>query len=151
MILYLDASALVKRYVVEVGSDDVELVIGQAHLLGSGAISLVEVTAALAKAIRTRDLTQYTGQAALRAFHVQWADFIRLPVTDALMTRAADFAWQYDLRGYDAVHMAAACAWSEAVGSAVTFATFDRGLWRAAPSVGLLAWPDDLPALLAAL
>lgn len=151
MILYLDASVLVKRYVVEVGSGDVEKVIAQAHLLGSAAISLVEVTAALAKAVRTRGLTQYTGPAALRAFHVQWADFIRLPVTDALMARAADFAWQYGLRGYDAVHLAAACAWSDAIGSAVTLATFDRGLWQAAPRVGLLAWPDDLPALLAAL
>ena len=151
MILYLDASALVKRYIAEAWTNDVEMVVGQAQLLGSGAISQVEVTSALARAARTKGLNQYTAQMALRAFHVQWADFIRLPVTDALLTRASDFAWQYGLRGYDAMHLAAACAWSDAIGSAVTLATFDRGLRQATPRVGLLAWPGDLPALLSAL
>ena len=148
MILYLDASALVKRYVAELGSAEVEQAIAQAHTYGTGLISQVEVVAALARAVRLNRLTPQAGAAALRGFRVQWRDLIRLQLSDPMITRAADFAWEYGLRGCDAVHLAAACAWAEAMGSPVTFATFDRGLWKVAPRVGLRAYPDDLPLLL---
>ena len=151
MILYLDANALVKQYVNEPGRSNVGDVLQQASLIGTALISHAEVVAALAKALRMRVLTSESGLSAVAAFRTDWPRLVRLPVTEAVVLRASDFAWQYGLRGYDAVHLAAACAWSDALGSAVTFATFDRGLWQAAPRVGLLAWPDDLPALLSAL
>lgn len=151
MILYLDANALVKQYVNEPGRSDVNVVLQQASSIGTALISHAEVVAALAKAVRMRVLAPQSGLSAVAAFRSDWPGLVRLPVTEPVVVRAADFAWQYGLRGYDAVHLAAACVWSEAIGSAVTFATFDRALWQAAPLVGLRAWPDDLPALLAAL
>ena len=52
MIVYLDASALVKRYIAEAGSPDVEVLIGEAQAIGTAVISRAEVAAALAKAAR---------------------------------------------------------------------------------------------------
>lgn len=79
-----------------------------------------------------------------------WPHLVRVPVTDALVDRAAALAWSENLRGYDAVQLAAACAWQEAVDAPVAFAGFDARLWAAATRQGLIPFPDDLPSLLEA-
>jgi predicted nucleic acid-binding protein len=142
MILYLDSSALVKRYIAEEESASVENAIALANVHCTAAITQAEVVAALSRAIRVGKLTLPAAQGALRSFRLQWRDFVRLPVSDQVCDLAADYAWQFGLRGYDAVHLAAARAWADAMGSPVTFATFDRGLWDAAPRVGLNTYPD---------
>ncbi len=48
------------------------------------------------------------------------------------------------LRGYDAVQLAAALVWRDAVGQEVILATFDRELWEAAGRAGLRPWPENL-------
>lgn len=145
MILYLDASALVKRYVAEVGSADVAKAITAARLLATAVISRAEVTAALAKAVRLGIATRNAAAAGLADFDADWPDLIRLEVSEALVARAASVAWQQSLRGYDAVHLASALQWQEALGEAVTVATYDRELWRSAQMSGLVPWPTDMP------
>lgn len=149
MILYLDSSALVKRYVVEPGSEEVRRQIEEAEAVGTSAVSRVEVAAALAKAVRFGSLTREEAQAAHQAFRQEWADLIRLPVAEAVLDRAAALPWDSGLRAYDAVQLAAATSWKDALDTQVCFATFDRQLWLAARDIGLAPFPDDLPALLA--
>jgi predicted nucleic acid-binding protein len=141
MIVYLDASALVKRYVAEAGSDEVIELIGGAEALGTAVIGRAEVAAALAKAVRVRLLTRNAAMAALKAFTADWRDLIRLQLTEALAARAAALAWEHGLRGYDAVHLATALFWHETLGHPVVVATFDRQLWLGAKASGLVAWP----------
>lgn len=145
MILYLDASALVKRYVAEAGSAEVARVIDAARLVSTALISRAEVTAALAKAVRVGFATRKAAAKCLADFEADWPDLIRLEVSEAVVARAASVAWQHGLRGYDAVHLAAALRWQEALGEAVTVATYDRELWRGARASGLAPWPADLP------
>ena len=90
------------------------------------------------------------GFANLQAFRDEWFDLVRLDITDELVARADEYAWQFGLRGYDAVHLAAATSWQSALGQRITLATFDRPLWDAAKQTGLSVYPPDLPALLAA-
>jgi len=52
--LYLDASALVKRYVAEVGSDQVNEWNTRADMVVTGLITQVEVAAAIARAQRKK-------------------------------------------------------------------------------------------------
>ena len=108
MILYLDASALVKRYVAEIGSDAVNEAIGRAEATGTSLISRAEVGAALAKTVRMGILTQEEAWEALRAFRREWPDLVRVQITEWVVARADDLAWEHGLRGYDAVHLAAA-------------------------------------------
>ena len=148
MILYLDASALVKRYVAEPGSAEVSEAIAQAEVVGTALISRAEVAAALAKAVRVRALASGEAWNGLQVFRSEWLDLMRVQVTELAVARADAFAWEYALRGYDAVHLAAATVWQDAVGEQVTLASFDRHLWRAAEQVGLAAYPAGLPAML---
>ena len=141
MILYLDASALVKRYVAEVGSPQVEQVIAQANIKATAIISRAEVSAALGKAARMGTLSREEASMALQAFRSEWANLPRIALTEAIIARADEQAWEHGLRGYDAVHLAAAIFWQEAMGERVTLATFDRQLWQTAKVIGLAVWP----------
>jgi uncharacterized protein len=143
MIVYLDASALVKVYVAEAGSTDVAQLIQDAEVLGTGIVSRAEVPAALAKASRAKLVTAETAGAALAAFTEDWEDLIRLQLTEGLAAHAGALAWEQRLRGYDAVHLATALFWQAALAEPVTVATFDRQLWRAARATGLEVWPHD--------
>lgn len=146
MIAYLDASALVKRYVVERGSRETVALTAESTLIATSIVTRAEVAAALAKAVRVRLLTEDRARSALRSFRRDWRDLVRVPATEAVVERAEALAWDLGLRGYDAVQLASAITWQEAVGTEIRLATFDRQLWEAAPKAGLTAWPDALPA-----
>ena len=144
MNLYLDASALVKRYVAEAGSAQVGQIITQANVVGTALISRAEVSAALGKAVRIGTLAAEQGAAALQVVRAEWGSLVRIQITEAVIAHADDLAWRSGLRGYDAVHLAAASLWQDALGEPVTVATFDRQLWQAAGAGGLIPWPDHL-------
>lgn len=144
MIVYLDASALVKRYVEEVGSGEVASLVEVASVVGTSIVSRAEVTAALAKASRMEIVTRDEAEAALHAFGGEWTALVRVQMTEALAARAAAVAWELGLRGYDAVHLATAQFWQDMLGERVTVATFDRQLRYAARTSELGAWPERL-------
>jgi len=144
VIVYFDASALVKRYVAEAGSAEVDRLITDAQAVGTGIISRTEVAAALAKAARVGLVTRAAAAKAITAFNADWEQLIRLQLSEPLAARAATLAWEHGLRGYDAVHLATALLWREMLGEAVVVATFDRELWRSAQASGLIPWPADI-------
>lgn len=145
MIVYVDASALVKRYVTEVGSADVNALTAGAAAVATALVTRAEVAAALARAVRVRVLDDVGGRRAQRRFSREWPDLMRVPVTEALVARAEALAWAHGLRSYDAVQLASALTWQDALGQEIVLATFDRQLWEAAPQAGLRAWPERLP------
>jgi predicted nucleic acid-binding protein len=144
VILYLDASALVKRYVKERGSDEVIELTAAAEIVATSIVSRAEVAAAFARAVRLRVLDDQGGRRAQRRFSREWPDLARVPVSEALVSRAETLAWGHGLRGYDAVQLASALTWQESIGQDVVLATFDGQLWEAAPGAGLQVWPDTL-------
>ena len=148
MILYLDASALVKRYISEPGSREVAEAIAAAEVVGTSLISRAETAAALAKAVRVGTLTREEAASALQVFRSEWPSLVRVQATDVLLARAGELAWELGLRGYDAVYLASALVWQDGMGERVNVATFDRQLWEAAEERGLAAFPDDLSGML---
>ena len=80
-----------------------------------------------------------------RAFAAEWHDIARIPVTEALVARAETLAWEFGLRGYDAVQLASAVLFQESLGTAVRLATFDGQLWNAARAAGFQPWPEKMP------
>ena len=145
MIAYLDASALVKRYVVERGSRETIELTSQAEMIATSIISRAEVVAGLAKAVRVGAVTDDVARKAQRSFAGDWPDLLRLPVTEALVERAEVLAWEQGLRGYDAVQLASGLTWQESAGQEIVLATFDQQLWEAAKRTGLKPWPDEFP------
>lgn len=147
MICYLDSSAIVKRYLTELGSAPLRQFIAEADAVGTVSVSRVEVIAAFAKAVRLGSITRETAEAARRNFRIDWNDLGEIELSDAVIDRACDLAWGYGLRGYDSVQLAAALAWQEDWDVPLAVATFDTRLWEAAARVGLERYPHDPPGI----
>lgn len=147
MILYLDASVIVKAYLTgEPGADAVAEFIERAAVVGTSVVTRAETSAALAKAVRMGILTYEEASRAVQAFREDWSDLARTPVSDLVATRADEIAFERGLRGYDAIHLASALVWQERLGEEITFGAYDRQLWGAAEKHALRLFPADLPA-----
>jgi predicted nucleic acid-binding protein len=143
-MLYLDTSALVKRYINEAGSDLVNDLFAEARGIATGVISRVETAAAFAKAARIGILDREHAWQALQDFRAEWPDYIRLPVSEATVVKGDQLAWELNLRGYDSVHLAVASTWEDTLREEVVLVTFDQQLWQAAQQVGLKVSPHSL-------
>jgi predicted nucleic acid-binding protein len=143
VIAYVDASALVKRFLMERDSRETIELTSQAEMLATSIVTRAEVSAGLAKAVRARIVTSDVARNAQRSFAREWPDLLRVPVTEALVERAEGLAWEHGLRGYDAIQLAAALTWQESAGEEIVLATFDQQLWDAAKRMGLMPWPDE--------
>jgi len=108
VITYVDTSALLKLLIEEDGSDEAELIWDSADVLASASLVTVEARAALAAAARAGRLSA----SQLGRVKVELAllidELATVEVTRTLIDEAAELAEQEGLRGYDAVHLAAA-------------------------------------------
>ena len=140
-VLYLDTSALLKRYVLEAGSQELESAWNSFDFTGSVRIVQAEMAAALAKGQRMGWLATVEAQKAWSEFLEDWHRLTLLEANAQVVHYASELAWTYPLRGYDSVHLAAAIVWQDGIGEPVTLGTFDRVLWQAAKDAGLQVWP----------
>ena len=130
--------------VAERGSKEVIELTAAAEIVATSLISRAEVAASFARAVRLGVLDHDGGRRAQRRFPREWPDLARVPVSEALVSRAEMLAWDYGLRGYDAMQLASALTWQESIGEDVFLGTFDGQLWKAAPGAGLKVWPETL-------
>ena len=70
-----------------------------------------------------------------------WSFINVLLVSTEVVERAVSLTRRHRLRAYDAVHLAAALIWQEALAEPVTLATFDHELWQAAQQDGMHVYP----------
>jgi predicted nucleic acid-binding protein len=145
LIRYYDASALVKRYVDEPGSQEVRSLMQLDSRHVTAAASGAEVPAALARAVRAGRLQMDEAQSALAHFRRDWErSYVVIPLNSVAARRAGELAWRHGLRGYDAVHLAAALIAGEILGSPVEVVSYDRELARAAQAEGLAVYPNGI-------
>ena len=143
MNLYLDASALVKRYIQEKESEQVNSWIEAADLIVTGLICRVEVAAAIARAGGMKLISAEETTAALQLFREEWESFQRLPISEHTVRRANTLAVEHNLRGCDATHLACALIWQEALGIPVTLASFNKQLIEAAMNLNMAFLPEN--------
>jgi predicted nucleic acid-binding protein len=143
-MLYLDTSALVKRYSDEAGSDQVNELFTSAVGIATAVISRVEASAAFAKAVRLGILDREQARGALQEFRAEWLNYIRLPVSEATIIKGDRLAWELNLHVYDAVHLAIASTWEDTLRDEVELVTFDQQLWGAAQQIGMKVIPRSL-------
>lgn len=148
---YLDASALVKRYLVETGSVWVESICADEEgiAIAIAHFGLVETAAAFAAKRRGQFITSAEHESAL-------ADLLRdaktryrlVAVGPAVIDSAIQLTRRQKLRGYDAIHLACALALNQPLVEndlpALTFVAADSDLLAAAAAEGL---PIDNPNL----
>ena len=142
MNLYTDTSALIKIHVEESNSDSVRDWITNANIVATGLITRAEVSSGINRLFRMKIATQIEYATALNDFRRNWNEYHIIPITEQIVTRADFLICQFVLRGYDAIHLACALTWQEALGASVTLASFDGQLRDAAQKVGLSMLPE---------
>lgn len=108
-VYFFDSSALVKRYISEVGSDWVQSLTdpAAANTIFIAQITGAEVVAAISR--RLANISAADAANAIAAFRYDFANqYDPLEITDILIAQAMDLAESHRLRGYDAVQLAAA-------------------------------------------
>jgi predicted nucleic acid-binding protein len=147
---YLDASAVVKRYVSEMGSAWVQaLCANEENTLVMGETTLAEVASAFARAARGGRISAEERLSYLDLFIGDCAESYRLVAIErTIVNSAVDLTQSHCLRGYDAIHLATALAMN--VGllrkqlPPLTFVSADEDLVEAAEAEGL---PTENPNL----
>lgn len=132
MITYLDTSVILKLIVDdEHGIDQTEEIWAKADVVATAEIGYAEARAALAAARRANRLSKLGLERARQEFEAIWPQLEVVEVTRELVRHAGDLAELEGLRGYDAVHLAAALRIDADV-----MASADRALCQAAARHG---------------
>lgn len=141
---YLDTSALVKGYAYETGSNWIQSLLHtpQTHVFYTVRLAGPEMIAALFRKARTRELSRSAAKRLAQNFKVDWRRRYRILEIDAeIGNRAMELAEKHSLRGYDAVHLAAALVLHESRPANhlpdILFLAADDDLLQAANTEGL--------------
>jgi predicted nucleic acid-binding protein len=139
-LLYLDASAWVKRHFQEDGSDWVNQQFEKGMLMGASTLGLIEVAATCARkrAAGAIDATRFQ-QIELDLLD-DWEGMFQVDLTAETVERSLEVARTRALRGSDCTHLASAVILKELLAihaSKFAMVTSDRELKAAALKTGL--------------
>ncbi len=143
MILYLDTSALVKRYFREPHSDELLSRWRSATQIVTSFVAYAETMASMYLKKREADLSETFIQKIASSFQRDWESFIRIEVNQELNGHIDRVIQIHPLRGFDAIHLASALAIQERISEGFLFACFDERLTRAARREGLETFPPE--------
>ncbi len=141
MIVYFDTSAFIPLIIDEPNSDSCERLWNEAERIVGVRLLYAEARAALARAQRLGRLTRGGLASAVSLLNDLSSQIDHIEITDRLVRSAGALAEEQQLRGYDAVHLAAAQAIAD--GDTV-FASGDQALTAAASHLGLMVAPGRL-------
>ncbi|MEX0806003.1 MAG: type II toxin-antitoxin system VapC family toxin [Candidatus Binatia bacterium] len=131
-MIYLDTSALIKRFVNEKGSALAESLVQGKGAIATAKIAYAEIFACLTRKLREGNVSKTQYALACRQFERDWHAYLRVELGDDILLLARDLIQRHPLRGYDAVHLASALRLKIALGEEITFAAADERLLKAA-------------------
>ena len=150
MLVYLDASVWVKRYVIEDGSKRVRRWFQEGPLVATSSLALIEVMCTLVRKKRSGELEAAKMETSLDTAEEDFERFASVPLSSDVTNLARLLSRRYGLRGGDTLHLAAA-RW---IVNQPTFAddpiglvTSDRELAEAAEQAGLAVFDPTREAL----
>jgi predicted nucleic acid-binding protein len=108
VIAYFDTSAVVPLLIAEPGSEQAASLWNDSDRVASVRLFHPETRAVLAQAERLGRLSARNLRTSVEQLDTLLAEIDIVEVDEALAHRAGDLAEAYRLRGYDAVHLAAA-------------------------------------------
>lgn len=131
MIGYFDTSAIVKLFIEEPGSTTAAATWHASDVRLCCTVGYTETAAALARAARIGRIDVDVVDGLVDVLDDVWQRVTSFAVDERLARAAAAYALRLELRGYDAVHLAAAAE------AGATLITADVALLASARAVGL--------------
>lgn len=100
------------------------------------------MASAMSRLIRANQMSEHDAALSWKDFENDWSLINVLLIPTEMVERAVSLTRRHHLRAYDAVHLAAALTWQEALAEPVALATFDHVLWQAAQQDGMRVYPE---------
>ena len=137
-MLYLDTSALLRLYVSEPGSRQIETLVKENQpWVFTSLVAFAETFSVLLQSLREGRITGPAYQRQKRAFLTDWDTWHVVGLSRPLLRPVERMIEQYSLRGFDAIHLCTALS----VGHP-EFACFDARRRAAAGAEGLPVVPE---------
>ncbi len=131
-MIYLDTSALIKRFLVEPGSPLVYSLLTTEPGVATAKIAYAETYGVLTRKQRAGHLSRVQYALAARRFEEEWQVLTRIDLHDDILVLARELIQRHPLRAFDAIHLASAISLKGALEEDITFAAADAQLLRAA-------------------
>ena len=137
MILYLDTSAWLKLYVDERGTQEVVEAVRSAELVAISQIAYAEARAALARVLREKRTTKAEHRRRVAALDADYAEVLKVEVSQDLIKQAGELAESHALRGFDAIQLASARWLARKTRRPLRLLAYDERLNQAAQALRL--------------
>jgi predicted nucleic acid-binding protein len=137
MIVYFDTSALIKRYVEEDGSDQVDELFTPESTIITSVVTFAEMSAAFSRKFREGLLTRTGYLKTLSELKNEHSQLVLVAISMELNQIIENLLLKHALRGFDAIHLASAILIKQKSRFDLHFACFDRTLNKMAAAEGL--------------
>jgi uncharacterized protein len=137
VIAYLDASALVKRYVVEDGTVEIVALLNSGSVPCMARIGHVETASAIARRARDGVLTVRQRDQLLKRVAADLAECRVVELTSIISESSIRLLRKHPLRAADSIHLASALWVRDDIDDEVRFVCADSALARVAGAEGL--------------
>ena len=141
MMLYLDTSAVVKRYFKEQHSEEIVQYWKDADEIATSSVAYAETLAAFYRKNREAAIGERIFRKVVSEFRRDWHSFVRVEVNDELNGFIDRVVGAHPIRGFDAIHLSSAIVLHERLPAQLLFACFDHRLSIAARAEGLRTYP----------
>ena len=131
-MIYLDSSALVKRYTEEVGTDFVKSILATNGLITTSKLTYPEMLSALMRKVRTGEIEKKTFNGIVDKFDKDWDHILVLDFHNDLLPIVKNLIEKHPLKAADAIHLSSALWLKLSSKVDVTFVASDSNLLKAA-------------------
>ncbi len=136
-MIYLDTSALVKKYVIETGTEAVRTLLRNEKEFVTSKLTYAEVSASFARKYREGEIEERDYSKIWKSFINDWKTLILVEARDELFPLIHKLTEDHSLRGADAIHLSSALWLGDSIGEPLTFVASDSRLLTAASAEGL--------------
>lgn len=139
-VLYVDASALVKRYAEEPGTDAVLSLLTTANRIFTSKIAYVELLMTFSRKLAEGTVSEQQFSELHRRVDQDWYSWILIEVSDEILEIVKKRVVKHSIRALDAIHLSSALLARKLVGKKLTFVCSDQKLLEAAKAQGLIVY-----------
>ena len=136
-MIYFDSSALVKRYLREVGSESVNAILISEKTIATSKLAYPEILSAFMRKHCAGELAQKPLRSVIDQFESDWKYFFIIEFHDDLFPAIKVLIEKYPLKGADTVHLSSALWLKHTAREDVKFVASDLNLLKAAESENL--------------
>jgi uncharacterized protein len=135
-MVYLDSSALIKRFVAEKGSTFVDHILKRHRPISTSRLSYLEIYSCFARLKRKGSISERAHVSVAKQLETEFPTYRTVELTRDLFEIARSLIEKYPLRSLDAIQLASAARLKQVAGDLLIFAGANRKLLDAASAEG---------------